>query len=331
MRRRDVITLLGGSAAGSLLPLTALAQQAALIRPLIGVLSPVSATAGARYVAGLRSGLRDLGYLEGRSLTLAVRHADGFPERLTGLAQELVALQPDVLFAGAHSGALAVQSATRTIPIVVSTPEDPVAAGFANSIAHPGGNITGTWSTGDDTLVGKRLDFLKLAIPGLVRVGAIINPDDPTDRILIPRLPAAAQALGLTLKFIEIRSAGKLDMLRAEIAQANLQALFVGQSPLINSARQQIVATIISLKLPAIFFFREFANAGGLLSYGPDLADIYRQSARLIDRILKGSKSGDLPFELPTRYELIVNLRTAKAMGVTISDSFLLLADDVIE
>ena len=192
--RRKLLGLLGGAAVAW--PLAARAQSSP-VRPLIGVLSPVSAAAATRYVGGFRSGLRDLGYVEGRNMTLALRHGDGRPERLVPLARELVALEPDVLFAGAHSGALAAQRATRTIPIVVSTPEDPVASGLANSIARPGGNITGTWSTGDDSLVGKRLDFLKLAIPGLARMGAVINPDDPTDRVLIPKLPAAAHGLGL--------------------------------------------------------------------------------------------------------------------------------------
>jgi putative ABC transport system substrate-binding protein len=184
---------------------------------------------------------------------------------------------------------------------------------------------------GEDAMVGKRLDFLKLAVPGLARVGAIVNPDDPTDGVQIPRLPAAARALGLALQIIEVRDASKLDALRTDIMGANVQGLFVGQTPLFNSARAQIAAIVAGLRLPAIYGFREFVDAGGLMSYGPNLPDMYRQSARLVDRILKGAKPGDLPFELPTRYELIVNLKTAKAMGLTIPDQFLLLADEVIE
>jgi putative ABC transport system substrate-binding protein len=329
MRRRDFITLLGGAAAISW-PLAARAQQSP-IRPLIGVLSPLSAAAGARYLGGLRSGLRDLGYVEGRNLTLVLRFGNGIPERLAPLARELVALQPDVLFAGAQSGALAVQNATRTIPIVVSTPLNPVASGFANSISRPGGNVTGTWSTGDDSLLGKRLDFLKLAVPGLARVGAVVHPNDPNDQVMIAKLPEAAGALGLGFEVIPFSDPNSLETLSAEIRRANVQGLFFGQSPSINSARQRIVTVMMGLKLPAVYTFREFPDAGGLMSYGPNLVEIYRQSARLVDRILKGTKPGDLPFEIPARYELIVNLKTAKAIGLAISDSFLLLADEVIE
>jgi putative tryptophan/tyrosine transport system substrate-binding protein len=198
MRRRDFITLLGGAAA--VWPVAARAQQQ-LVRPLIGVLSPLSAASAARNIAGFRSGLRDLGYLEGRNATLEIRYGDGAPERLAPLAQELVALKPDVLMAGARSGALAAQAATQTISIVIITADDPVVLGVAHSIARPGGNITGTWFD-YDALISKRLEFLKLAVPALARVGVIVNPDDPTDALTISRLPAAARALGVTLVWV---------------------------------------------------------------------------------------------------------------------------------
>jgi putative tryptophan/tyrosine transport system substrate-binding protein len=327
MRRRAFITLLGGAAAW---PFAARAQQPP-VRPLIGLLSPLSAAAAASNIAAFRSALRDLGYVEGRNVTLAFRYGEGVPERMATLARELVALQPDVLFAGSKSGALAVHNATRTIPIVVATPEDPVVSGFANSTAKPGKNITGLWLLGDDALVGKRLDFLKLAVPGFARLGAIVNPDDPTDRVQIPRLPTAARALDMALEIIEVRDASKFDAVPDQVKRANVQGLFVGQSPLFNSARAQITAMVARLKLPAIYGFREFADAGGLMSYGPNLPDMYRQAARLVDRILKGTNPADLPFEIPTRYELIVNLKAAKAISLTIPDSFLLLTDEVIE
>jgi ABC-type uncharacterized transport system substrate-binding protein len=327
MRRRQFITLLGGAAAAW--PLTAHAQPP--IRPLIGVLSPLSAATATRNIAALRSGLRDLGYLEGRNMTLALRYGDGDPERMAPLARELVALNPDAIVTGAQSGALAAHNATRTIPIVVITPEDPVVSGFAQSIAKPGGNITGTWSAGDGALVGKRLDFLKLAVPGIAGVGAILTPDDPNDAAVVPRLPAAAKALGMTIHIFEVRDVTKLDAVSAQVARAGVQALFISQGPTLNSRRADITAMVARLRLPAIYGWREFVDAGGLMSYGPNLPDMYRQSARLVDRILKGVKPADRPVELPTRYELIVNLKTAKAMGLTISDSFLLLADEVIE
>jgi putative ABC transport system substrate-binding protein len=329
MKRRQFITLVGSAAAAW--PLAARAQQPASLGPLIGMLSPLSAAAAAHYIAAFRSALRDLGYVEGRNATLELRHGDGAPERMAPLARELVALRPNVLVAGSKSGAVAAHNATQTIPIVVLTPEDPVALGFANTIARPGGNVTGTWLLGDDALVGKRLEFLQLAVPALSRVGVLINPEDPTDGVAVRNVPAAARALGLTVEMFELRDLTQLDAASAQIVRANVQALFVGQGPTLLSGRTEITSMVARLRLPAIYGFREFTESGGLMSYGPSLPDVYRQSARLVDKILKGTSPADLPFELPTRYELIVNLRASKAIGLTISDSFLLLADEVIE
>ena len=332
MRRRDFITLVGGAAVAPplLWPLAARAQQSP-VRPLIGVLSPLSAAAATRNIAAFRSSLRDLGYLEGRNATLVIRYGDGAAERMAPLAAELVALKPDVLFAGAKSGALAAHGATRTIPIVTITPENPVAFGLASSIARPGGNVTGTWMLGDDALVGKRLEFLQLAVPGLSRVGLLYNPDDPTDALVVPPLPTVARALGLAVDMFEVRDVTTLDAISAQVARAGVQALFISQGPTLNSRRADITAMVARLRLPAMYGFREFADAGGLMSYGPNLSDMYRQSARLVGKILKGESPAQLPIELPTRYELIVNLKAAKAIGFAISDSFLLLADEVIE
>jgi putative ABC transport system substrate-binding protein len=327
MKRREFVSLLGGAAVW---PVAARAQQSP-IRPLIGVLSPLLAVLGARNVAAFRSGLRDLGYVDGRNVTLALRYGEGAPERMPLLARELVALNPDVIVAGSQSGALAAHDATRTIPIIANTAEDPVVSGFASSFAKPGGNITGTWVTGDHSLVGKRLSFLKLAIPGLARIGAIVNPDDPTDGVEIAHLPAAARDLELALEFIEVRDTGKLDTVASAVERAGVQGLFVGQGPALLSALKDVVAMAERLKLPAVSGFREFAEAGVLISYGPSLPDVYRQSARLVVQILNGTKPADLPFELPSRYELIVNLKTSKAMGLKLPDAFLLLADEVIE
>jgi putative ABC transport system substrate-binding protein len=328
MRRREFITLLGGAAVAW--PLTAGAQQSP-IRPLIGVLSPLSAAAASPLIAAFRSALRDLGYVEGRNATLALRYSDGAPERLLPLARELVALNPDIIVAGGQPSALAAHNATKTIPIVMITVEDPVASGLVNSIARPGRNITGMWAWSDDALVGKRLDFLKLAVPGLARVGAVVNPDDPTDRVQIARLPAAARGLGLALQIIEVQDTSKLDSLAAAIMHANVQGLFVGSFPFLLVAPARITAMVADLKLPAVYSWREFAMAGGLMSYGTNLPDLYRQAARLTGRILKGESPADLPIEQPTRYELIVNLKAAKAIGLAIPDSFLLIADEVIE
>jgi putative ABC transport system substrate-binding protein len=226
---------------------------------------------------------------------------------------------------------LAAEAATRTIPIVATgTADNPVALGLTQSIARPSGNITGIWFD-DSAMVGKRLEFLKLAVPALARVGAIVNPDDPTDALWIPRLPTATRALGVTLEQFDLRDVTKLDAVAAAIGRADVGALFVSNGPTLLSARAEITAMVARLRLPAMYGFREFADAGGLMSYGYNLPDAYRQTARLVVRILKGDRPGDLPFELPARYELIVNLKTAKAIGLTIPDSFVLLADEVIE
>jgi putative tryptophan/tyrosine transport system substrate-binding protein len=323
VNRREFITLLGGAATW---PAKARAQPSPT-RPMIGLLSPLSAVAASRNVAAFRSALRDLGYIEGRNMTLASRYGDGFAERMPSLARELVALNPDVILAGAISGVLAAYNATRTIPIVTITPEDPVKAGLAQSIARPGGNVTGTWNF----VGGKGIDFFKLALPGLTRIGAMFNPDEPVDALQIPELPTVAGSVGVAVEFIEVRDLNNLDAVAARVMDANVQGLFLGLAPFWLSARTEITAMAARLKIPAVYCWREFVDAGGLMSYGCSLPDMYRQSARLVDKILKGEKPGDLPFEVPTRYELIVNLKTAKAMELNISDSFLLVADEVIE
>jgi putative ABC transport system substrate-binding protein len=325
--RREFIKLLGGAAAW---PLAARAQQqAALVRPLVGMLLPLSAAATSHHLAAFRSALQDLGYEEGHNVTLELRYGDGAPETMAPLAAELVALKPDVLFAGGKAGALAAHSATGTIPIVIITPEDPVISGLANTIAKPGGNITGTWLLGDDALVGKRLELLRLAMPSLSRVGIVANPDDPSDGLTIAQLPTAARTLGVAVQLFEVRDITRLDAVSAQVVDAGVQALFVAPGPTFFSPA--ITAMAARLRLPAIYGFRNFVEAGGLMSYGPNLPEIYRQSARLVGRILKGERAADLPIELPTRYELIANLKAAKALGLTIPDSFLLLADEVIE
>jgi len=243
LRRREFITVLGSAAAW---PLAARAQQQP-VRPLIGILSPLSAASAARNIAGFRSGLRDLGYLEGHNATLALRYGDGAPERMAPLAQELVALKPDVLMAGSRSGVLAAQAATRTIPIIIITADDPVALGLTQSIARPSGNITGIWFD-YDALVGKRLEFLKLAVPALARVGVVVNPDDPTDALTIPRLPAATRALGVMLELFDLRDVTKLDGVAAAIRRADVGALFVSDGPTLMSGRAEITAMVARLR-----------------------------------------------------------------------------------
>jgi putative ABC transport system substrate-binding protein len=328
VKRREFITLIGAATAW---PIRARSQPSSPIRPLIGLLSPLSAAAARHNIAAFRSGLREFGFLEGRNATVEVRYGAGAPERLDLLAGELVALKPEVLVAGSKSGAMAVHRTTRTIPTVVLTPEDPVVSGLANTIVKPGGNLTGIWLLGDDALVGKRLEFLHLAVPGLARVAVVVNPDDPTDSLTLQRLPATVAALGTAVKVFELRDTTRLDSLAQALSRTDVQGLFIGQGPTLNSARAEITALAAHLRLPAIYGLREFAEAGGLISYGPNLPDMYRQASRLVARILKGESPGDLPFERPIRYELVVNLKAAKAIGFAIPDSFVLLADEVIE
>ena len=245
--RREFIALLGSAASW---PLPARAQQEpSPIRPLIGVLSQLSAAAASRNMAAFRSGLRDHGYVEGGNATLKLRFGDGAPERMAALAAELIALKPDVLFAAGKASALAVQGATRTIPIVMTTPEDPIASGLANTIARPGGNVTGTWLLGDDALVGKRLELLLLAVPALSRVGIVANPDDPSDGLTVARLPAAAGALGVGIDLFEVRDVNSLDAVSAQVMRAGVQALFVGPGPTLVSGRAEITRMVARLRL----------------------------------------------------------------------------------
>ncbi len=329
MRRREFIALLGGAAFVS--PRRVIAQQAPG-RPLVAVLSPLSADAAARNVEALRAGLHDLGYVEGRNITLELRYSGGVPERLPQLATELVALQPNVILAGSTGGILAVHDATRTIPLIMmGILDDPVAMGLVSSISRPGGNITGTWLFGDDALVGKRLEFLKHVVPGLVRIGVIVNPGDPADGVVLKRLPPAASTLGIDFTAFEVRGAAEFETAFAASARAGMQGLFVSQSPLFSSNRAQVVTLAARVGLPAIYGFRDFAEAGGLMSYGANLPSVYRRTAALVDKVIRGASPADLPVEVPARFELIVNLKAAKAIGLAVPDSFLSVADEIIE
>jgi putative tryptophan/tyrosine transport system substrate-binding protein len=328
MRRRAFITLLGGAAAAW--PLAARAQQAQG-RPLIGVLSPISAALAARNMDALRQGLRELGYVEGRNIAFEFRYADGDLRRLPALAAELVALQPALIIAGSAPGAVAARGATRTIPIVMASVQDPMALGLATSMARPGGNVTGFWSEGDDSLIGKRLELLKDAVPAASRIGVFVDPGDASDVSTLKALPAAAGALGLDLRVVEVRSAADFEVAFATAAREGAQALYVSQNPFFFARRDEIAAMALRARLPAVDGYREFAVAGGLISYATSLPDFYRRFGAFVDKILKGANAGDLPIERATKFELVVNLRTAKALGVTIPESFLLRADEVIE
>lgn len=329
MRRRTFITLFGGSAAAW--PLVARSQQEPRL-PLVAVLSPLSPDAAALNVAALRAGLRDLGYIEGKNLALELRYGNGVPALMAEQTVELVSLEPAVILTGSEAGILAVHNTTSTIPIVMTgVIQDPVALGLAQSIARPGGNITGTWMYGDGSLVGKRLEILHDAAPGVTQIGVVVNPGDPTDDIALKLLPSSAHELGLSLRIIEVREAADLDTAFSTASRTGAHALFVSQSPLFNSHRAEVAALATRERLPAIYGFRQFVEAGGLMSYGTSLPDVYRRSAALVDKILKGASPADLPIEVPTRYELVINQTAAKAIDLTIPPILLARADDVIE
>lgn len=326
MKRRKFIKLVCAAAAW---PLSVAAQQSSE-RRIIGVLLPISSTAAARNLEALRAGLRGLGYTEDRNITLEARYADGAIERLPGLAAELVALKPSVIVAGSPPAVLAVRNITRTIPIVMNSSPDPVAIGLASSIARPGGNVTGFW-WGDKTLVGKRFGLLKELLPDTVRVAFLVHPDDPTDAEEIKEAPIASNALGLNVRIFEARTASEAEAAFATIVRENMQAICFGTSPLFVSNRTVLVELAARARLPAVYSFREFAIVGGLMSYGASLSDLYRRKAAFIDKILKGASPADLPIERPVTFELLINLKSAKALGLNMPPSLFALADEVIE
>ena len=322
---QNTIGILGGAAAW---PLAARAQQAS--ERLVGVLSPISNTAAERNVEALRAGLRELGYTEGRNIRLEVRYADGAIERLPHLAAELVRLGPAAIVAGSPPAAIAARNATRTIPIIMNSSPDPVAIGLVASIARPGGNVTGFW-WGDAALNGKRLELLKHAVPGIAHVGLIFNPDDLTDSDAAKAVAEASKALGLTNRVLEVRSAAQLQEVFATAKRENLQGLIVASGPLFVSSRADLATLALGARLPAIGGFRDFAIAGTLASYGASLSDLYRRRADFIDKVFKGANPADLPIERPIKFEFVINLKTAKALGLTIGPTLIAQADEVIE
>ena len=327
MMRREFITLLGSAAAW---PLAARAQQPAM--PMIGVMSPLSVATAARNLAALRNGLRDLGYTEGLNIKIEYRFGNGNPERFTALLSELVSLKPAVILTGSESAIMAAVKATQTIPLIGFMASDTaMATGKIASFAHPGANVTGFLADADPAIVAKRLELLREIVPGISRVGAMVIPEEANVDGTTIGLHSAASILGLDVLIIEVRSATELQSAFTQIERDRIQALFVPQSALFFARRTEFVGMVASKGVPAIYPFREFVQTGGLISYGANLPDMYRRAAVYVDKILKGDRPSELPLHAVERYELIVNLKTAKALGLTISEAFLLRADEVIE
>jgi ABC-type uncharacterized transport system substrate-binding protein len=322
-----------GTMAGGLLaaPLAAEAQQAAGV-PRIGYLatklvdSPVA-------LDGFRQELRDLGYVDGRTVVIEYRSAEGRLERWPALAAELVALKVDVIVAPPTPAALAAKQATTTIPIVFIGAADPVGDGLVTSLARPGGNVTGLSNLGSDT-VGKRLELLTQAAPGVRRVAVLWQPGGQGERTAQDMLKAAdiaARALGPQLQVVEARGPANFDRAFSDMARARAEALIVLGSVMFFTERRRLLALAAKHRLPAVYPQRTFVDAGGLMAYGPNLADLFRRAATYVDKILKGAKPVDLPVEQPTKFELVINLKTAKALGLTIPPSVLGRADEVIQ
>jgi putative tryptophan/tyrosine transport system substrate-binding protein len=328
-RRRFLLTSLAGAVAA---PLAAEAQQAAKVAR-IGYLS-TNLAANPHIQEAFRQGLRDLGYVEGRNVVIEYRDAEGKPERLPALAAELVALKVDVIVAAAGNHiALAAKQATRTLPIVFAAASDPVAFGLVTSLARPGGNVTGT-SVLSPELVGKRLELLTQAVPGVSRVAVLWLPGalgERTDKDMLKEADVAARALGVQLQFVEARGPADLDRAFSDMTRARAGALTVLPSNMFLREHRRLVDLAAKHRLPAVYTVKEYVHAGGLMAYGPNLADVVRRAATYVDRILKGAKPGDLPVEQPTKFDLVINLKTARALGLTIPPSVLARADEVIE
>jgi putative ABC transport system substrate-binding protein len=279
-------------------------------------------------VQQFREGLRDAGYTEGRDVVVEWRSVDGNFARVPELAADLVQRKVDVIVVDSTTGAQAVKRATSTIPIVMIAVADPVTAGLVTSFAHPGGNLTGLSNVATE-LNAKRLQLLKKAIPRLSRVAALWNPDTPYPK-MIEELKAVAPSLSIELNFVSARTSAEFGPAFSTIARARAQALYLVGDPLFFSHRRTLVQLASKGKLPAIYWQRNFIDEGGLMSYGPNLGDLTRRSVGYVDKILKGANPSDLPIELPTKFEFVVNLKTARALKLAIPESVLLEADEVI-
>jgi putative ABC transport system substrate-binding protein len=330
MRRREFITLIGGAAAPSLLwPIPARAQQPAM--PVIGFLNPTSPDASADRLRGLRQGLKESGYVEGENVTIVYRWAEGQIDRLPALAAELAHGRATVIAAISNAAATAVTAATTAIPIVFLGGEDPVKLGLVASLARPSGNATGiNLYTGE--LTAKRLELLRDLVPTATRVAVLVNPANvATTETTLRDVAATARAMGLQIQVLNASTSGEINAAFATIGRERPDALFVGLDPFFNNRRVQLVNLTSRHGLPATFSNRDNAEIGGLMSYGSNIADAYRQVGHYTGRILKGAKPADLPVVQATKFELVINAETARMLGLTVPSSLLAIADEVIE
>jgi putative ABC transport system substrate-binding protein len=329
MRRRELSTLLGGAATASTVwPFAARAQQKAT--PVIGMLGISTPSLAASNVAGLRQGLSETGYVEGQNLTIEYVWAEGRFDRMPALAADLVGRKVDVIVAGADPAAHAAKNATSTIPIVFIAGSDPVGQGLVASLARPGGNLTGvSFLTAE--LHPKRFELLSELVPQAKVIALLVDPNMSSTERVIRDVQEAARPNGVQLHILKASTESEIDAAFAALVQRQAGALVVSENPFFSYRREQIVALAAYLSVPAIYEWRQFATAGGLISYGASITALYRQVGIYTGRILKGAKPADLPVVQPTTFELVVNLKTAKALGLTIRPSILSRADEVIE
>ena len=327
MRRRKFIVLAGGAA--TLWPLAARAQQPAT--PVIGSLSSVSPQPFANYVAGFRAGLKEAGYIDGQNVTIEFRWAEGHYDRLPEMAADLVRHKVTVLVStGGEPSVLAAKAATTTIPIVFTTGVDPIRAGFVSSLSRPGGNITGVYLF-TSTIESKRLGLLRALVPGVQLIAVLLNPNRQDYTRQKGDVEEAARTIGQQIHLLSASNESEIDAAFATATQLRAGALLVGADPFLNSQRDKIIALAARHAIPAIYEQREHALAGGLMSYGTNLSEGYRQAGVYAGRILKGEKPGDLPVVQSTKFEFVINLKTAKALGIEVPPNLSAEADEIIE
>jgi putative ABC transport system substrate-binding protein len=325
MRRREFIRLMGATAGW---PLSAWGQQSS--PPLVGVLNAASAKSTASSYEAFRAALRQLGYIEERNIRFDYRYADGFLDRLPALAEELVRLNPRVIVSGPLPASLAVRKATAMIPIVMATGADPVGFGLVQSLSHPGGNVTGLANFAEE-LASKQLDVIRELLPQLSRVAALINVGNPLHVPQLREIRAAAAKASLALVHFEYRVPEDFERAFTEFVGAKADAVLIPPDTTFSSNVLRIAELAARARLPATYGDRRAVESGGLLSYGPNVVENYRRSAIYVDKILKGAKPAELPVEQPTKIELVINLKTAKALGLTVPPTLLARADEVIE